>query len=163
MLNIEIRELQEGLGAALTRVLASLEGIEAAEAHEVPAPDEWTVVQLLAHIAEIQGFWTAKAVEITREDDPNITRTEVENDIRLAAVEGQAQDSLADLIQRAAEANSRAIGTVGGIDPGDLERPGHRGEDNPITVKGVIEYVARHVEEHAVQIAESLRLIRRRI
>ncbi len=162
MLDIEIHELQEGLAAAHTRVLASLEGIQEAEAHEVPAPDEWTVAQLMAHIAEIQSFWTAKAVEITREDDPNITRTEVENDIRLAAVEGQIQDSLADLVARAAEANRRAIGIVGGIDPGDLGRPGHRGEDNPITVKGVIEYVARHVEEHADQITESLRLIRLR-
>ena len=160
MLNIEIRELQEGLKASHARVLASLEGIEEGEAHEVPAPEEWTVVQLLAHIAEIQSFWTAKAVEITREDNPNITRTEVENDIRLAAVEGQAQDSLADLIQRAAEANDRAIRIVGNIDPRDLGRPGHRGEDNPITVKGVIEYLTHHVEDHANQIAESLRLIR---
>ncbi len=160
MLNIEIRELQEGLGVAHARVLDSLEGIEEAQAHVVPAPDEWTVVQLLAHIAEIQSFWTAKAVEITREDNPNITRTEVENDIRLAAVEGQSQDSLADLIPRAAEANDRAIRIVGNIDPRDLGRPGHRGENNPITVGGVIEYLIHHVEEHADQIAESLRLIR---
>ena len=159
MLDSEIQELHEGLRAAHAQVLASLEGVGEAEAHEVPAPDKWTVVQLLAHIAEIQSFWTAKAVEITRENDPNITRSDVENDIRLAAVEGQAQDSMADLIQRAAEANSRAIGIVGNINPRDLGRPGHLGENNPITVKGVIEYLIHHIEEHANQITDSRRLI----
>lgn len=159
MLDSEIQELHLGLRAAHAQVLASLEGAGEAEAHEVPAPDEWTVVQLLAHIAEILSFWTAKAVEITRENDPNITRSDVENDVRLAAVEGQAQDSMADLIQRAAEANSRAIGIVGNINPRDLGRPGHRGENNPITVKGVIEYLIHHIEEHANQITESRRLI----
>ena len=155
-----IRELQEALLGAHAQVARAVEELSEAEAHQVPAPGEWTIAQLLAHIAEIQAFWTAKAILITQEDDPNITRTAVENDIREAAVTGQAHDSMADLLPRCQEANQRAIQLIGGIDPAYLERPGHRGEDNPITVQGVIRFLIGHVEEHVRQIAESRRLIR---
>jgi len=155
-----IRELQEALLGAHAQVARAVEELSEAEAHQVPAPGEWTIAQLLAHIAEIQAFWTAKAILITQEDDPNITRTAVENDIREAAVTGQAHDLMADLLPRCQEANQRAIQLIGGIDPAYLERPGHRGEDNPITVQGVIRFLIGHVEEHVRQIAESRRLFR---
>ncbi len=155
-----IRELQEALLGAHAQVARAVEELSEAEAHQVPAPGEWTIAQLLAHIAEIQAFWTAKAILITQEDDPNITRTAVENDIREAAVTGQAHDLKADLLPRCQEANQRAIQLIGGIDPAYLERPGHRGEDNPITVQGVIRFLIGHVEEHVRQIAESRRLFR---
>ena len=160
MVDPRVKELQEGLLAAHAQVVDSVEGLSEADAHRVPAPGEWTIAQLLAHIAEIQSFWTAKAILITQEDDPNITRTGVENDIREAAVTGQADDSMADLLPRCGEASERAVQLIGEINPEDLDRPGHRGENNPITVHGVIQYVTGHVEEHVGQIAESRRLIR---
>ncbi len=40
-----------------------------------------------------------------------------------------------------------------------MNRPGHR-EDNPMTVAGVIEYIAAHVKLHAAQIDETRRVIR---
>ena len=76
---VEIENLQQGLRSAHTAVTASAQGVTDEDAHQIPEPDEWTVAQLLAHIAEIQGFWMGKAVLITKEDDPQITRTAVEN------------------------------------------------------------------------------------
>jgi len=156
---VESTHLQEGLRAAHAEVIASVEEVSEVEAHQIPEPDEWTVAQLLAHIAEIQGFWMEKAVLITKEDDPQITRTAVENDIRIAAVIDRSQDSVADLLTRVARATEDAIATAGGIDPKNLSRPGHR-EDNPMTVAGVIEYIAAHVKNHAAQIDETRRVIR---
>jgi len=52
----------------------------------------------------------------------------------------------------------QAIATTASIDPKDLKRPGHR-EENPMTVAGVIEYLAGHVRLHAVQTIESRRVI----
>lgn len=80
--------------------MAAVEGLSEAEAHQIPEPGEWTVVQLLAHITELQPFWVSKAVLITQVDDPQITRTAVENDERLAAVTDRSQDDLAGLIQQ---------------------------------------------------------------
>ena len=155
----QISALQEMLRAAHQVVMKSIDGITEPEIRQVPAPDEWTVAQLLAHIAEIQDFWMEKAVLITKEDDPNITRSDVENDRRSAAVVGHAGDSLEDLVSGLAAANVSAIAITGDIPPADLSILGHRGENNPVTVEGVVHYLATHVEEHAAQIVESRRLI----
>jgi len=117
------------------------------------------VAQLMAHIAAIQYLWMEKAVLITQEDDPNITRSDVENDRRAAAVEDHAGDFLDELIRGLAAANESAFSATGRIAPGDLGILGHRGENSPITVEGMIRYLASHVEEHANQITESRRLI----
>ena len=151
--------LQQVLRSAHQVVVDAIDGIAEAEARQVPAPGEWTVAQLLAHIAEIQHFWMEKAVLITKEDDPNITRSDVENDLRAAAVADHAGDPLNDLVRRLAAANQSAIATTGEIAPEDLATLGHRGEDNPITVEGVIQFLASHMEEHARQITTSRRLI----
>jgi len=149
MSSSEIQQLQQDLRSGRDAVLAAVEGVSETEAHQIPEPGEWTVVQLLAHITELQPFWISKAVLITQVDDPQITRTAVENDERLAAVTDRSQDDLAGLIHQMNAVN----------DPAKLDRPGHR-EDNPMTAAGVIQYTARHVRLHADQIIESLRLIR---
>ena len=155
----QIPTLQQLVRTAHQVVVDSIDGITEEEARQVPAPDEWTVAQLLAHIAEIQYFWIEKAVLITQEDDPNITRSDVENDRRAAAVANHADDALDDLVRELATANESAIATTGAIAPEDLSTLGHRGEDNPITVEAVIQYLASHMELHAVQITTSRRLI----
>ena len=156
----QIRALQQLLRSALQDVMEAIDGIAELEIRQVPVPDEWTVAQLMAHIAEIQYFRMEKAVLITQEDDPNIiTRRDVENDRRAAAVEDHARDSLDELIRGLAAANESAFGATGRIATGDLGILGHRGENNPIAVEGVIRYLASHVEEHADQITESRRLI----
>ena len=159
MSNSEIQELQEGLRSARDAVLAAIDGISERETHEVPAPGEWTVAQVLAHIAEIHTFWVGKAVLIIREDDPQITRTAVENDLRMAAVTDHAQDNLDDLKREMTTVCEEALATVGEFDPKDLGRPGHR-EENPMTAGGVIQFLAGHVRTHAGQIIEARRLIR---
>ena len=155
----EIQELQEALRSARHEVLSAIDGISEPEAHEIPAPGEWTVAQLLAHITELQTFWIARAVLITKEDDPQITRTAVENDQRIGAVTDHSGDNMTNLVREMNAANDQVVAVVGDIDPKNLDRPGHR-EDNPITAGGVIRYVAGHVRDHAVQIIESRRLIR---
>ncbi len=155
----QIPTLQQVLRAAHQVVVEAIYGVTEEEARQVPAPGEWTVAQLLAHIAEIQYFWMEKAVLITKEDDPNVARSDVENDRRAAAVADHAEDALDDLVKSLGAANESAIATTGKIAPGELAILGHRGEDNPITVEGVIQYLASHMEEHARQIRTSRHLI----
>ncbi len=161
MTSDEIQSLQAGLGTAKEQVDSAIAGITEAEARQQPAPDAWSVAQLLAHIAEIIGFWMEKAVLITEENDPQISRSDVESDLRLAAVTDTAEESLEDLLQSVDIACDEAVETIGEIDPTDLERPGHR-ETNPITAGGVIENLANHVSAHAVQITEARQQITRK-
>ncbi len=94
----QIPILQQKLRTANRSVMESIEGVHETEIRLIPAPDEWTVAQLLAHIAEIEYFWMEQAVLITNENNPNITRSDVGNDRRTSAVVDHAGDSLDDLI-----------------------------------------------------------------
>ncbi len=154
-----ISNLQQLLQSARQAVIESINGIQEEEIPLIPAPDECTVAQLLAHIAEIEYFWMEKAALSTQKDDPNINRSDVENDRRTAAVVDHAGDSLDELICGLVVASDAAVATVGNITPDDLAILGHRGENNPISVEGVIQSLAGHVTEHANQITESRRLI----
>ena len=158
----QIPILQQMLWSAHQVVMGSIDAITEPEIRQVPAPGEWTVAQLMSHIAEIEYFWMEKAVLITKESVPNITRSAVENDRRAAAVVDRAGDSLEEYIRSLAAANESAVVTTGKISPGDLTILGHRGENSPITVEGVVRFLATHMKEHAHQIIESRGPINRR-
>ena len=159
MIEQQSSHLKSMLEEALSRTLESVKGISEEDAHEAPTEGEWSVCELLAHISEIQDFWSDKAILITSSDDPNITRTEVENDIRSAAVQDHSGDSIPDLLHMVRDANENAIEKLLRISFSDLDRPGHRGEDNPITTRGVFEYLSGHIAEHARQILETRKVI----
>jgi len=162
MSNPTIAQLQQGLKDAHTAVVTAIDGVMESEAHEVPEQEEWTVAQLLAHIAEIQSFWMGKAVLITQEVNPEITRNDVENDVRINAVTDHSGDDLPTLIHELYRVNNSVVATVGTINPSDLTLLGHRGDGNPMTVADVLQYLAGHVELHARQIKDSLTLIRKK-
>ena len=71
--------LKQMLRSARQVVMDSIDGITEPKIRQVPARDEWVVVQLMSHTTEIEYFGMEKAILITKESDPNITRSDVEN------------------------------------------------------------------------------------
>ena len=94
----QIPILQQMLRSARQIVMDSIDDITEPKIGQVPAQDEWTVAQLMSHITEIEYFGMEEAVLITKESDPDITRSDVENDRRVAAVVDRAGDSLEEHI-----------------------------------------------------------------
>ena len=159
MKNTGVEDIVEELKESQTQLLNTVGQISEETAHLVPSPDEWTVAQLLAHIAEIQEFWTAKAVLMTKEDRPEITRNSVENDIREQTVINKAGSRISELLEQCQNIHEATIRTLGSISPSDLQRPGFRGENNPVTVIEVLHSLVRHINEHIEQIERTKRLI----
>ena len=79
-------------------VMDSIDGITEPKIGQVPAQDEWAVAQLMSHITEIEYFGMEEAALITEESDPDITRSDVENHRRAAAVVDRAGASLEEHI-----------------------------------------------------------------
>ena len=159
MKNTGVEDIVKELKESQTQLLNTVGQISEETAHLVPAPDEWTVAQLLAHIAEIEEFWTAKAVLMTKEDRPEITRNSVENDIREQTVINKAGSRISELLEQCQNIHEATIRTLGSISPRDLQRPGFRGENNPVTVIEVLHSLVRHINEHIEQIERTKRLI----
>ena len=159
MKNTGVEDIVEKLKESQTQLLNTVGQLSEENAHLVPAPDEWTVAQLLAHIAEIQEFWTAKAILMTKEDRPEITRNSVENDIREQTVINKAGSRIPELLEQCQNIHETTIRTLRSISPSDLQRPGFRGENNPVTVIEVLHSLAGHINEHIDQIERTKRLI----
>ena len=159
MKNTGVEDIVEELKESQTQLLNSVGQLSEENAHLVPAPDEWTVAQLLAHIAEIQEFWTAKAILMTKEDRPEITRNSVENDIREQTVINKAGSRIPELLAQCQSIHETTIMTLRSISPSDLQKPGFRGENNPVTVIEVLHSLVGHINEHIEQIKRTKRLI----
>ena len=138
MKNTGVEDIIEELKRSQTQLLNTVGQLSEENAHLVPATDEWTVAQLLAHIVEIQEFWTAKAILMTKEDRPEITRNSVENDIREQTVINKAESQVSELLNQCQIVHEATIRTLRTISPSDLQRPGFRGENNPVTVIEVL-------------------------
>ena len=138
----QIPILQQMLRSAHQVVMDSIDGITEPKIGQVTARDEWTVVQLMSHITGIEYFGMEEAVLITKESDPDITRSDVENDRRAAAVVDRAGDSLEEHIWSLTTANESAVAATREISHRDLTNLGHRGKNNPITVNGVVSFLA---------------------
>ena len=139
--------------------MGSIDGITEPKIRQVPARDAWTVVQLMSHITEIEYFGMEKAVLITTESDPNITRNDVENDRRAAAVVDCAGNSLEEHIWSLTAANESAVATTGGDLPRGPDNPWPQGREQPHHCQGSGQIFSH---PHAQQIIESRRLINRR-
>ena len=159
MKNTGVEDIVEKLKESQTQLLNTVGQLSEENAHLVPAPDGWTVAQLLAHIAEIQEFWTAKAILMTKEDRPEITRNSVENDLREQTVINKAGSRISELLEQCQNIHEATIRTLGSISPSDLQRPGFRGDNNPVTVIEVLHSLVRHINEHIEQIERTKRLI----
>lgn len=132
----QIPILQQMLRSAHPVVMDSIDAITEPEIRQASAPDEWTVAQLMSHIAEIKYFWMEKEVLITKESDPNITRSDVENDRRAAAVIDRAGDSLEKHIWSLAAANEPAVATTGEDLPREPDHPWPQGREQPHHCRG---------------------------
>ena len=159
MKNTGVEDIVEELKESQTQLLKSVGQLSEEKAHLVPAPDEWTVAQLLAHIAEIQEFWTAKAILMTKEDRPEITRNSVENDIREQTVINKAESQVSELLNQCQIVHEATIKTLRTISPNHLQRQGFRGDNNPVTVIEVVRSLAGHINEHIEQIERTKRSV----
>jgi len=154
-----IESIQKGLKESHKQVIHSIKKISEEQAHLIPAPGEWTVAQLLAHIAEIQQFWTSKAILMINEDCPKITRNAVENDIREQTVINKADETVTELLAQCQRIHEETVASLQTIGPSDLQRTGFRGEDHPVKVIEVLQSLIIHINEHIQQIGTSIRLI----
>ena len=159
MKNTAVEDIIEELKESQIQLLEEVGQLSEETAHIVPTPGEWTIAQLLAHIAEIQEFWMSKAILMTKEDRPEITRNSLENDIREQAVINKAGSRITELLDQCQYIHETTIKTLRTISPNHLQRQGFRGDNNPVTVIEVVRSLAGHINEHIEQIERTKRSI----
>lgn len=140
-------------------VLLRAIGSEDPAAHARPAAEEWSAVEVLAHVAEFMPFWTSQAVAVAkREQDGEPFGRTRDDPGRLAPIAEHGKDNVATATKRVRDALEQAVSNLREIDPARWERTGKTPQGELETVRQIIRTrVIAHLEEHANQAEAAVR------
>jgi hypothetical protein len=127
--------------------------------YDAPAPEDWTIMRVLAHVAEILPYWSQQARDVAARTENNLPfgRTAEDPD-RIAWVENHARDTLADVLKRIDAGLDDAIRTMRSLPAeawdGRTARHPRRGE---MSIAQIFDdFVIAHAEEHLAQAQRTL-------
>src|SRR5713226_5375709 len=125
--------------------------------YEVPAENEWTIMQNLAHIVEIMPYWAGEIEKLVAEPGRNFGRT-MQDAGRLQAISEHGSDSLQQIRAALPGSYARLEEVLSKLNDGDLALTGHHSRYGDQTLEWFIEdFVTHHLSSHLEQMKECLR------
>jgi len=143
--------------AALTAFPAELRtlvaGISDDDAQRMPAPNEWSVVEIIGHLIDIDPLQIDRIDRILAEERPQFIRFDP-NAAVVAA--GYARRSLDDVLAAFIALRQATVDGLSTIEPDELDRVGVRYTGEVVTLRALIVSFAAHDQTHATQIRAAL-------
>ncbi len=150
------RQIDENIRTIIEQFKA-YEGKDPAFLYERPAPEEWSVMENLAHIAEFPPYWIAEFATIVKEPGQTFGRTHADPD-RIAAIEDHARDALTPTLNRIENSRDQALEILQQIDDGDWQKTGQHSTRGVMTLHEMLEFfVIKHLQDHVQQTREALK------
>ena len=149
--NIEGKDPLQVLGATAARLRALVRDSSPDTLRRKPAPDKWSAVEIIAHLAdaEIVASWRMRS--ILAHDGVPIQPFDQDEWVRNLKYEATDPAESVDLFEAARTANLRLLRRV---DPKQLENHGMHAERGRETVAHLIRLFAGHDLNHLRQIEE---------
>src|SRR5260370_35544872 len=97
--------------------------VDTEKLYEVPAEDEWTIIQNLADIVEIMPYWAGEIEKLVAEPGRNFGRTQ-QDEGRLRAINEHGTDSLDEIKGALPGSYARLDEVLGSLRDSDLELTG---------------------------------------
>src|SRR6184192_3296892 len=91
--------------------------------YKTPVENEWSIMQNLAHIAEIMPYWASEIEKLVAAPGQNFGRT-MQHEGRMRAVNEHGRDSLAQIKEALPGSYVRLEDVLGGLKDSDLELTG---------------------------------------
>ena len=156
----ESRGQQAGarLQAIADEMMAEVDRLPAPLVTWQPAPDVWSVMDILCHVQEFVPFWTAQTMRVVERPQELWGRDHTDRD-RLAAVENTAARRLTDVQQAIRRAVKESAGTLARLSEADLAREAT--SKNPRwglkPAHFIVDHLlVQHVEKHLGQIRRNV-------
>lgn len=124
-----------------------------------PGENEWSVMQVLAHLVEMIPYWLGHCQTLAAADaPPQFGRTQ-ESPERLAGVARGETRSLDQLMSELGDEVQAAARAIRRMTPDERDRRGIHLKRGAMSVAEVIEmYIVAHAEEHLAQVRATLRV-----
>jgi hypothetical protein len=130
-----------------------IDGVSAQQLGQRPAPDKWSIVEILAHLAEDELTSSWRYRQMIEHDGTILAGFDQELWSRLGSYSGWNATEAFQLFRLLREANLRMLAS---LKPEQWERSGNHVERGKLTVRELARHMAAHDINHIQQIERLL-------
>lgn len=146
------------LAAFPEQLKRQIQGLEEAALRFRPAPDQWSIMEIIGHMVDVGALWPARIRQMLATDNPALAAVDPEW-VRQRDYHNK-QPSF--LLLTLAEQRAELVEFLRVLRPAQLARPGLHPTRGPLTVEQGIAALADHDRGHSQQIAANLEAYRQR-
>jgi uncharacterized damage-inducible protein DinB len=120
--------------------------------YQHPLPNEWSIMENLAHIAEFYTYWGSEIHKLQQNPGCNFGRT-IDDERRLAGIRAHAHDSLSQIEEHVRRSFSELMDTLTSLTDEDLQKVGHHHRLGDQTMAFYIKhFLIDHLSDHLAQL-----------
>lgn len=146
-LHEEILKSMRACPVILSRLVA---GLDSGQLRHRPAPGEWAVIEVVAHMADVDERAHARLRRMLLEDNPLLPAFDQE---ALAEERGYIEMDLVGELARYQQTRAAHVADLEMLDPGQWRRPGRHEDAGDLSVELYEAHVASEDVDHLAQIA----------
>ena len=151
-----LQALADELAGAHRLLRRAARSVPRADLYRRPAPEEWTVAEVLAHAANLQTYYSYEARKVCQHPGVAIVGRSAEAPFRRGPIQRHAGDSRGRLLERVEEGRQDILDLLAELAPEDLEKRCHHRNGLQVTVEELLRrFVIGHLRTHAEQIAQA--------
>ncbi|HEU5098049.1 MAG TPA: DinB family protein [Roseiflexaceae bacterium] len=146
----------DSLAAFPDQLKRQLQGLEEAALRFRPAPNEWSILEIVGHMNDVGALWPARIRQMLATDNPTLAAVDPD----WVRQRDYHNKQLSFLLLTLAEQRAEFVEFVRVLRPAQLARPGLHPTRGPLTVEQGIAALADHDRIHSQQIAANLEAYR---
>lgn len=125
--------------------------------YQRPAPDEWTLMENIAHIIEFMPYWADEIAKLVTKPGQNFGRT-AQDEKRLSAIKRYGTYTLAQATAALSDSYTHLDQILSTLQDSNLELTGRHSKFGEKQLEWFIEeFVTQHLANHLQQMKEALR------
>ena len=158
--NPKIAAIRESVQHSYTALNELIDGplakLNPQKLYQVPAENEWTIMQNLAHVAEFMPYWANEVAKLVAHPGQNFGRV-MTDERRLKFISDHEHDTLPQIRDLLPERYAQLQKVLSTLKDSDLELTGVHVRYGEKTLDWFIEdFVTKHMSDHVVQLREEL-------
>lgn len=158
--NPRVAEILDSVQTSYTELKQLLNGplaaLDSRKLYQVPAENEWTIMQNLAHTVEFMPYWANQIEKLVAEPGRNFGRT-IQDEGRLRGISDREAGTLAQIQAALPGSYARLQEVLSSLTDSDLAITGHHVKYGDQTLAWFIEdFVTKHLNDHVQQIKVAL-------
>ena len=147
----ESSQLASAIRAARARLLAACAGLTDEAQRLRPSEDEWSIIEVVAHLADVDLHWLGQALAIR--DNAQHVFVHFDDEHWKAEHPDVRQQPIDQILESTRAAHETVLRTLSDLSDADLRRSAKHPRGMPYTVGDVFLRYPRHDDHHVEQIA----------